>query len=121
LKAYTSIRSFKGLSKFSTWLYRIAYNEFYSYTRKRHEERLWEGTQEEPDEPLGSYENNSNSRLDINSALKALNATERTIITLYYLQDVPIKKITEITELPEGTIKSHLSRARAKMAQVLKQ
>jgi RNA polymerase sigma-70 factor (ECF subfamily) len=117
LKAYTSIRSFKGLSKFSTWLYRIAYNEFYSYTRKRHEERLLE----EPDEPLGSYENNSNSRLDINTALKALNATERTIITLYYLQDVPIKKITEITELPEGTIKSHLSRARAKMAQVLKQ
>ena len=121
LKAYTSIRSFKGLSKFSTWLYRIAYNEFYSYTRKRHEERLLEGTQEEPDEPLGSYENNSNSRLDINTALKALNATELTIITLYYLQDVPIKKITEITELPEGTIKSHLSRARAKMAQVLKQ
>ena len=120
IKAYTNIRSFKGLSKFSTWLYRIAYNEFYSYSRKRQEERLLEGSQEDPDEPLGNYEESSNSRLDINTALQRLNATERTIVTLYYLQDVPIKKITEITDIPEGTIKSHLSRARTKMAQVLK-
>lgn len=122
IKAYTSIRSFKGLSKFSTWLYRIAYNEFYSYSRKRQEERLDENTRKEsPDEPSGNYEENSNSRLDINTALQRLNEVERSIITLYYLQDIPIKKITEITGLPEGTIKSHLSRARTKMAQVLKQ
>ncbi len=122
IKAYTSIRSFKGLSKFSTWLYRIAYNEFYSYSRKRQEERLDEDTKKEsPDEPLGNYEESSNSRLDINTALQQLNETERSVITLYYLQDIPIKKITEITELPEGTIKSHLSRARTKMAQILKQ
>lgn len=120
IKAYTNIRSFKGLSKFSTWLYRIAYNEFYSYSRKQKEERLLEGTPEELDEPLGSYEESSNSKLDINTALQRLNATERTIVTLYYLQDVPIKKIIEITDIPEGTIKSHLSRARTKMAQVLK-
>ena len=121
IKAYTSIRSFKGLSKFSTWLYRIAYNEFYSYSRKRHEERLNEDTRtESPDEPLGSYEDSSNSRLDINTALQALSDIERSIVTLYYLQDIPIKKIIEITDLPEGTIKSHLSRARGKMAQILK-
>ncbi|MBQ7941807.1 MAG: RNA polymerase sigma factor [Muribaculaceae bacterium] len=121
IKAYTSIRSFKGLSKFSTWLYRIAYNEFYSYTRKRQEERLDENNRSKsPDEPLGNYEETSNSRLDINTALQTLNETERSVVTLYYLQDIPIKKITEITDLPEGTIKSHLSRARTKMAQVLK-
>lgn len=121
IKAYTSIRSFKGLSKFSTWLYRIAYNEFYSYSRKMREERLNEGVNEEaPDEPLDSYEDSSNSRLDINMALRALNEVERSVVTLYYLNDLPVKKITEITGLPEGTIKSHLSRARTKMAQVLK-
>lgn len=122
IKAYTSIRSFKGLSKFSTWLYRIAYNEFYSYNRKRQEERLDDNEKAiNSDDQLGTYEDSSNSRLDINTALQALNETERSIITLYYLQDIPIKKITEITDLPEGTIKSHLSRARTKMAQVLKQ
>ncbi len=122
IKAYTSIRSFKGLSKFSTWLYRIAYNEFYSYNRKRQEERLDDNEKAiNSDDQLGTYEDSSNSRLDINTALQALNETERSIVTLYYLQDIPIKKITEITDLPEGTIKSHLSRARTKMAQVLKQ
>lgn len=120
IKAYTSIRSFKGLSKFSTWLYRIAYNEFYSYTRKRQEERLDDNEKAiYSDDQLGSYEDSSNSRLDINTALRTLNDIERTVVTLFYLQDVPIKKIIEITDLPEGTIKSHLSRARNKMAQVL--
>lgn len=38
LKAYLSIRGFKGLSKFKTWLYRIAYNEYYDWARKRKEE-----------------------------------------------------------------------------------
>ena len=120
IKAYTSIRSFKGLSKFSTWLYRIAYNEFYSYSRRQHEERLLEGIHSHLDEPITSHEDCSDSRIDINTALQRLNATERTIVTLFYLQDVPIKKIREITDIPEGSIKSHLSRARAKMEQVLK-
>ncbi len=120
IKAYMSIRSFKGLSKFSTWLYRIAYNEFYSYTRKRQEERMDDYEKAlSCDDNLASYEESSNSRLDINTALQSLNETERSVVTLYYLQDIPIKKITEITDLPEGTIKSHLSRARSKMAQVL--
>ena len=122
IKAYTSIRSFKGLSKFSTWLYRIAYNEYYSYTRKRQDERLDENEKTlHENEHLGSYEDRSNSRIDINTALKSLNDIERTVVTLFYLQDIPIKKIIEITDLPEGTIKSHLSRARNKMAQVLTQ
>lgn len=121
IKAYTSIRCFKGMSKFSTWLYRIAYNEFYSYCRKKHEEKTSDfGKEELPDEPLCSYEENTNKRLDINTALQALGDIERSIVTLYYIQDISIKKIIEITGLPEGTIKSHLSRARKKMAQVLK-
>ena len=44
LKAYLSIRGFKGLSKFKTWLYRIAYNEYYDWARKRKEE-LGDGTE----------------------------------------------------------------------------
>ena len=120
IKAYTSIRSFKGLSKFSTWLYRIAYNEFYSYARQRHEERLLDGDKDEQQQSLLGYEDSDNSRIDINTALMSLNAIERTVVTLFYIQDQPIKKISNITQLPECTIKSHLSRARSKMIKVLK-
>ena len=35
IKAYTSLRSFKGLSSFSTWIFRIAYNVFYDFMRSR--------------------------------------------------------------------------------------
>ncbi len=123
LKAYTNIRSFKGLSKFSTWLYRIAYNEFYSYTRKRKEERIDEDENISNiggDEQIGTYEEGSNAQMDVNKAMKVLSEVERSVITLYYMEDQPLKKISEITSLPEGTIKSHLSRAREKMSKVLK-
>lgn len=103
LKAYLSIRGFKGLSKFKTWLYRIAYNEYYDWARKRKEE-------------LGDSED---ARMDVAVALKALNETERSIIILFYMEDKPIKDIVAITSLPEGTVKSHLSRAKNKLADFL--
>ncbi len=47
LKAYMSIRSFQGLSRFKTWLFRIAINEYYAYVRKRREQRM-DGMAETP-------------------------------------------------------------------------
>ena len=119
IKAYLSIRSFKGLSRFKTWLYRIAYNEFYSYMRKRREE-----SEETADVPLDEgYQclNASDAHMDLEVCLKALNETERTVVLLFYVEDQPLKKIADITSLPLGTIKSYLSRARIKMAKVLNQ
>ncbi len=116
LKAYLSIRSFKGLSRFKTWLYRIAYNEYYNYTRKYSD---IQPTYEPPPESESSDAvNASDARLDVEECLKYLNDVERMIVLLFYLEDQPIKKIVEVTQLPEGTIKSHLHRAKNKMAKV---
>ena len=52
--------------------------------------------------------------------MRVLSDTERTLVTLFYIQDYPLKKIMEITGLPEGTVKSYLSRAKAKLARVMK-
>lgn len=117
IKAYLSIRSFKGLSRFKTWLYRIAYNEFYTYMRKQREES--EETADIPPDEGYQCLNASDARMDLEVCLKALNETERTIVLLFYIEDQPIKKIADITSLPQGTIKSYLSRARVKMADVL--
>ncbi len=116
LKAYISIRSFQGLARFKTWLYRIAYNEYYSYMRKHREER--EDTNKIPPDELTFSHNATDAKMDVEICLNALNETERSIVLLFYLEDKPIKKIAEITSLPQGTIKSYLSRARIKMAEV---
>lgn len=117
IKVYANIRSFKGLSKFKTWLLRIAYNEFYSYMRKTREEREEEGANV-PDE-LANDEKRNDAKMDVYTAMRVLSKDERSVISLFYLQDLPIKKVAEITGMPEGTIKSHLSRGKTKMAQVL--
>lgn len=117
LKAYVSIRSFKGLARFKTWLYRIAYNEYYTYMRKQREEREESGDIP-TDEPV-SVHTATDARMDVEVCLSVLNETERTLVLLFYMEDQPIKKIAEITSLPEGTVKSYLSRARTKMAGVM--
>ena len=66
IKAYISIGSFMGLARFKTWIYRIAYNEFYDWTRKRKEERLddEESTADNEMEYYGN-ENDCSTRIDI--------------------------------------------------------
>ena len=114
IKAYLNIRGFKGLSKFRTWLYRIAYNEYYIWLRKKHEERLDNNTYD-----IGSTDTGSETKIDVQAAMQSLTDKQRAIVTLFYINDLPINKIAQITGMPTGTIKSHLSRAKAKLAQIL--
>ncbi|WP_321478384.1 RNA polymerase sigma factor [uncultured Bacteroides sp.] len=119
IKAYTNIASFKNLSSFSTWLYRIAYNIFYDYIRSRKET-----TNLEPREidPLYSTEQkNIGEKMDIYESMKVLKEIERTCITLFYMEDTSIDKIAGIIGCPAGTVKSHLSRGKEKLATYLKQ
>ncbi|MDE6181114.1 MAG: RNA polymerase sigma factor, partial [Phocaeicola sp.] len=50
-----------------------------------------------------------------------LKEAERTCITLFFMEDLPIDKIAVITGMPAGTVKSHLSRGKEKLATFLKQ
>lgn len=54
--------------------------------------------------------------IDVQQCLKVLSGPERTAVLLFYLDDRPIKEISAIMQMPQGTVKSHLSRAKAKMA-----
>jgi len=110
IKAYTNIANFKNLSSFSTWLYRIAYNVFYDYIRSR-----------EVDAANSTEQVNVGEQMDVYQSLRTLKEIERTCITLFYMEDVSIDKIAGITGCPVGTVKSHLSRAKDKLAIYLKQ
>ena len=116
LKAYLAIRSFKGIASFKTWLYRIAYNEFITFKRRYVETNAIEDT---PPVIGSDTLPQSDAKMDLQVCLNALNDSERTIVHLFYIEDLPIKKVCEITGYPEGTVKSYLSRARTKMAEAL--
>ncbi len=129
LKAYLNVRSFRGVARFSTWLYRIAYNEFCSWQRKtQHEAKLPEGLDDNLDadyydstgDRCYSATDNVDAHIDVWRCMRVLSDTERTLVTLFYMHDLPLKKIVEITGLPEGTVKSYLSRAKARLAKVMK-
>lgn len=117
IKAYTNIASFKNLSSFSTWLYRIAYNIFYDYIRSRKETNDLDAR--EVDAISSVEQDNLGQKMDVYQSLKTLKEIERTCITLFYMEDVSIEKIAGITGCPVGTVKSHLSRGKEKLANYL--
>ena len=119
IKAYTGLASFQGLSNFATWLYRIAYNVFYDYIRTRKETDDLDTAR--VDAQCYTRQKDIGQEMDIYRALATLKEIERTCITLFYLEDQSIEKIAGITGCPAGTVKSHLSRAKQKLATYLKQ
>ena len=119
IKAYTHLASFKNLSNFSTWLFRIAYNIFYDYIRNRKETSGLEDW--EVDATYQTEQRRIGEEMDIYRGLSILKEAERTCITLRYMEDLPVDKIASITGMPSGTVKSHLSRGKEKLANFLKQ
>ena len=109
IKAYLNIASFRGIASFQTWLMRIAYNVFYDYRRKAQ-------IQTQP-EPLSLGEGMGvGLKMDLYAALSQLKADERTCITLQLIDGYDIAAIAKITGIKEGTVKSHLSRGKEKLA-----
>lgn len=117
LKAYMSIKSFKGVSRFSTWIYRIAYNEFYDWSRRQHED----SGQDLEHLSHESVSDNVDARIDVNGALLMLNDVQRSVAVLYFMEDKPIKEVAKIMDMPEGTVKSHISRAKQNLVKLLKE
>lgn len=63
---------------------------------------------------------NSGLKMDLMKALQILSDNERTCITLQLMDGLSIDKIAEVTGMAQGTIKSHLSRGKQKLASYLK-
>ncbi len=118
IKAYTHLASFKNLSSFSTWLYKIAYHIFYDYIRSRKETTGLEDR--EVDAAYQTEQRNVGEQMDLYRGLSRLKEAERTCITLFYMEDLSIDKISTVTGMPAGTIKSHLSRGKEKLANFLR-
>lgn len=117
IKAYTNISTFRGMSGFQTWLFRIAYNVFYDYVRAH---RPTSDIDSSDAARRRAESADGMLRMDIYDALARLKNVERTCITLQLVDGQPIDRIAEITGLPANTVKSHLSRGKSKLSDYLK-
>ena len=116
LKAYQNIGQFHGMASFQTWLMRIAYNVFYDYHRRHHEETMpMDGSAPSSLLSLRAGQTSVSTVMDVRRALSLLPEAERTCITLQMIDGEPIDHIAEITGMPANTVKSHLRRGKEKL------
>lgn len=106
IKAYRNINGFRGQSKFSTWLYRIAVNTSLNFIkRQRPAEEIKEEIVELPkDNPVQRYEN-KRMREEIYQAVEKLPNVQKTVFTLRALEELPYQEISEILKKPLSTVK----------------
>jgi len=115
-----------GSLPLAPWLYRVAINLCYNrlkglraWTDSFHElaERLFTPSSTSPER---AAERNELQAL-VQSALAELDPKHRAVLVLYYLHDYAVHEIAEITNVPEGTVKSRLFHARKLLRQHLEQ
>ncbi|MGG7056789.1 RNA polymerase sigma factor [Clostridium tertium] len=110
LKAYSNIKTLKNDELFKTWLIKILINEcnkIYNFNKKCIS----------LDKVIEEQYNDKYENLDLKIAVDSLQEELRLVITLFYFEDLKISEISEIVGIPEGTVKSRLSRAKDKIAE----
>ncbi len=117
VKAYKTIKQFKGKSKFSTWLYRITYFTAINHLRKNKMlvARIDMSSFQANDKTALDNLNSEDQKKYIQKALEYLKPIERTLITLRYLDEFSTQEIEKITGLTKSNIKVSLMRIRKKM------
>lgn len=112
IKAFTSIRQFSGLGSFRAWLFRIAYRTFLDSCRSR-----------KPSQGLDNVNigcEMSSETTILQSALACLDETERNVILLSAVEQLSHSQIAHVADMPLGTVKSIVARAKSKLREYLK-
>lgn len=114
LKAYENISNLKDERYFKTWIIKILINECNYNIRKNKKIVYLEDTTIE----MSTCDNDET--LDIKRILNSLNQDLKSVIILYYYEEFQVNEISQILEIPEGTVKSRLARARKYLYDILK-
>ena len=105
--AYRRIKFFRGESGIFTYLYRIALNQIYKFRKKSKRFLSINDVDDVVDEKFPMEK-----RIDIRKAVFSLPSKLKEVTILYYFEGVDYKGIQRILKIPEGTVKSRLSRAK---------
>ena len=113
LRAYKNIRSFRGESRFSTWLYRIAYNCFREDARRRKE--LVGIDEEQLQAQRDPQVADPGLRHDLMHALSLLPLNERSAVLLCCQNGLSHEEAARVLDIPLGTVKTNVLRGREKL------
>lgn len=126
LKAYSALGSFKGDSKFSTWLYKITYNKGLDELKKR--KRTLEVIKIDNYLELNVPDLNNSweslevkeRKITITKAIHTLRPEDKVLITLFYFEELSLNEIAVVLGLEISNVKVRLHRVRHKLAKVLR-
>ena len=113
LQAYISIKDLRQDEYFKTWLIKILINKCNALLKKNKKILNLDVSIAENDKVEQS------DRLELKDSINNLDSNLKIIVILYYYEDMSIKDISESLNIPQGTIKSRLSRARSKLKEML--
>ncbi|NNC35120.1 MAG: RNA polymerase sigma factor [Croceitalea sp.] len=124
LMLFIKLASFKGKSKFSTWLYSFTYNFCVNYVNRNKQKKIRDNSvrmddaeyklaDEVPDESI--FEMKAHK---LEKALTLVSAEEKSILLLKYQDGASIKELGELMEIGESAVKMRLKRAKAKLLEI---
>ncbi|MDX1941094.1 MAG: sigma-70 family RNA polymerase sigma factor [Saprospiraceae bacterium] len=118
IKVYKTLGNFEKKSKFSTWLYTVAYRTAIDTARKKQlltdsidDDQAFLQLEDSKNTPLQDVQQYDLQR-QLQEAIQKLKPEDAALITLYYLNEKSVKEITEITGLTETNVKTKLHRTR---------
>lgn len=124
IKAYRSIKSFRGDARPQTWLYRIAYNTCLDAMRKRRPQESLDAMEEDgavfqdtSPQPYEQLEKKERMRV-LQNALNALPEIYKSVLVLQ-LQGLSYAEIGQVVDISEGTVKSRVNRAKDKLKELI--
>ena len=118
ISAYKNLNSLKNQKYFSTWIIRILINKCYDIIEKNR--KVVAINQKMEIENTGYYQFYASESI-LENVLNNIDSDLRTVTVLYYYDELSVSEIAETLNIPEGTVKSRLSRARNTIFEILKQ
>jgi RNA polymerase sigma-70 factor (ECF subfamily) len=123
ISALRALRSFRGDAQLSTWIHRVAVNASLDVLRKRkrHVAQPLEEAGERPSDDVGPEDAAARAAraIEVQRALQVVSEEHRAVLVLHDLQDLDYAETAAALDIPVGTVKSRLHRARSEMARLL--